>query len=78
MSKYQCKTYQGQNRKYLKSLSYDDLKRGFLDNVNFEICFQEIVAFLDDENQKLLQKFMIKILSNPNDFTIAELEEIFQ
>lgn len=77
MGKYQCKTYQGENRKYLKSLPYGNLKKGFLDNVNFERCFQEIVDFLNDENKKLLQKFMIKILSNPNDFTIAELEEIF-
>lgn len=75
---YQCKTYQGENRKYLKSVPYGNLKKAFMENVSYERCFQEIVDFLDDENKKLLQKFMVKILSNPNDFTIAELQEMMK
>lgn len=74
---YKCKTYQGENKRYIKSMPYANIKKVFLDCVSYERCFKEIVDFLDDKNQKLLKEFMVEILSNPNDFTIAELEEMF-
>ena len=74
---YTHKTYQGQNKSYLKTIPYNNLKGVFLNNVNYERCFIELFNFLDGEHQKLLNKFMINILSNPNDWTIAELEELF-
>ena len=73
---YKCKTYQGENKRYLNSVPYCNLKKAFLENVSYERCFQEIVDFLDDKDQKLLKEFMIKILSNPRDFTLSELEEM--
>ena len=74
---YQCKTYEGENKQYLKSIPYSNLRDVFLNQVNYEQCFIELIYFFDGENQKLLQKFMIKILANPNDWTIAELQELF-
>lgn len=74
---YTCKTYQGENKRYLKSIPYNNLKKIFLDNINYEYTFKSLIDWLDDKNQKLLQQFMIKILSNPNDWTIADLQELF-
>lgn len=74
---YQCKTYQGENARFLRQQPYNNLKGVFLNNVNYERCFIELFNFLDGEHQKLLNKFMINILSNPNDWTIAELQELF-
>ena len=70
-------TYEQQNKEYLKSIPYSNLKKGFLENINENLVFKYLIDFLDEKNQKLLQQFMIKILSNEQDFTIAELEEIF-
>ena len=75
---YQCKTYKGENARFLRSQPYNNLKQIFLNNVNYERCFLELFNRLDGENQKLLQKFMINILSNPHDWTIAELQELFK
>lgn len=70
-------TYEQENKKYLKSIPYSTLKKGFLENINENLVFKDLIDFLDEKNQKLLRQFMIKILSNAQDFTIAELEEIF-
>ena len=67
-----------QNKKFLKGQPYGNLKNVMFNHINYERGFIELVNFLDDKNQKLLQQFMINILSNPCDFTIAELEEMFQ
>lgn len=74
---YQHKTYQGQNKKFLKGQPYGNLKQVMFEHINYKRGFIELVNFLDDKNQKLLQQFMIYILSNPYDFTISELEEMF-
>lgn len=74
---YICKTYQGENKRYLRGIPYNNLKKVFLDNVDYEYTFKILVEWLNNKNQKLLQEFMIRILSNPNDWTIADLEELF-
>lgn len=74
---YKCKTYQGENKHYLKSIPYNNIKKIFLDNVGCEYTFKSLIEWLDNKNQKLLQQFMVKILSNPNDWTITELQELF-
>ena len=70
-------TYEQENKKYLKSIPYSNLKKGFLENINEYMVFRDLIDFLEDKNQKLLQQFMIKILSNEQDFPIEDLEEIF-
>lgn len=74
---YKCKTYQGENKQYLKTIPYLKLKQVFLENVNSEQCFKELFDFIEDKSKKSLHSFMIKILSNPNDWTIAELQDLF-
>ena len=73
---YICKTYQGENKRYLRSISYDTLKRTFMNNVDHEYTFEILVEWLSNNNPKLLQQFIIKILSNPDNYTIADLEEL--
>lgn len=73
---YQCKTYQGENKRYLKSVPYSNLKHAFLNNTNYEQCFIELINFLENKNKSLLNQFMIKVMSNPHDWTIAELQEL--
>ena len=70
-------TYEQQNEEYLKSIPYSNLKKGFLENINEYTVFRNLINFLDKKNQNLLKQFMIEILSDEQDFTIAELEEIF-
>lgn len=73
---YTCKTYQGENKRYLRSIPYNTLKRVFMNNIDYEYTFEILVEWLSDNNPKLLQQFIIRILSNPNNYTIADLEEL--
>jgi len=59
---YKCKTYNGQLRQYLKSIPYKRLVNVFLENVQPD--YLEVMA--------------IKYFSNPDIFTIAELQELFE
>lgn len=58
---YTCKTYGGEMRRYLKSIDTYTLVDVFLAHVNSEY----------------LLKSAIDYFSNPHDFTISELEELF-
>lgn len=73
---YICKTYQGENKRYLRSIPYNTLKRVFMNNIDYEYTFGILVEWLSNNNPKLLQQFIIRILSNPNNYTIADLEEL--
>lgn len=58
---YICKTYQGKMRSYLKKITTFELHKQFYNYI--------------DENT--IRKVIIKELSNPNKFTLSDLEEIF-
>lgn len=75
---YQCKIYQGENKKYFKSIPYSYLNQAFLMRVNYERYFIELLKFLENENKLLLNQFMIKIMSDPCNQTIGKLEEMKQ
>lgn len=73
---YGCKTYKGQNKQYLKRVSYETLKDVFNHEVNFEFAFRDIRDYLDKKYPDVLKECIIEILSNPNNWTIAELQEV--
>lgn len=58
---YKCKTYQGEMRRYLNQFT-----TAYLLN-RFEHIFAD----------EYIRKIIIKELSNPQSFTISELEELF-
>ena len=73
---YKCKTYKGNNKQYLKKVSYKTLKDVFNHEINIEFAFRDIRDYLDKKYPNILKECIIEILSNPNDWTIAELQEV--
>ena len=44
-------TYEQENKKYLKSIPYSNLKKGFLENINENLVFKDLIDFLDEKNK---------------------------
>ena len=69
------KTYQGEIKKELKGIPYSKLKHEYLNSVNEQMCFLDLFNYLDDNANKQLEKFIINFFAN--EFTISEIQEIF-
>ena len=69
-------TYEEQNKQYLEKVSYETLKDVFTHEIYYEFAMGGIIKYLDKKYSNILKECIIEILSNPNEWTIAELQEI--
>lgn len=71
-------TYEEDNKNFLSQYPTEKIKKVFLSQADPEYVFEELVDKFDNAAPEALTEYMIDFLSNADNYTVAELEELFE